>query len=98
MEPMKIQKRAGLSDFSTTQIYINLAGETFPEAAELLEERMLRAKIRAQLERPSPTPTTRAPHVRGSRSEVAAKRHSPKGRSGAGVEPTEPWVTRPHRF
>jgi site-specific recombinase XerD len=41
MEPMKIQKRAGHSDFSTTQIYINLAGETFPEAAELLEERML---------------------------------------------------------
>jgi integrase len=41
MEPMTIQKRAGHSAFTTTQIYINLAGETFPEAAELLEARML---------------------------------------------------------
>ena len=38
---MKIRKRAGHSNFWTTQISINLAGETFPEAAELLEERML---------------------------------------------------------
>jgi hypothetical protein len=34
-------ERAGHSDFATTQIYMNLAGETFPGAAELLEERML---------------------------------------------------------
>ncbi len=38
---MKIMKRAGQAAFGTTQIYINLAGETFPEAAELLEDRML---------------------------------------------------------
>jgi integrase len=46
MEPMQIMKRAGHSDFATTQIYINLAGETFPEAAELLEERMFGEKSR----------------------------------------------------
>ena len=45
MESMKIMKRAGHADFATTQIYINLAGETFPEAAELFEERMFGQKL-----------------------------------------------------
>jgi hypothetical protein len=40
MEPMQMMKRAGRSDFATTQLYIELAGETFPKAAELLEQRM----------------------------------------------------------
>jgi hypothetical protein len=44
MEPMQMMKRAGHSDFATTQLYIELAGETFPEAAELLEERTLGQK------------------------------------------------------
>ena len=45
MEPMKIMKRAGHADLSTTMIYVNLAGETFPEAAELLEQRMRGQKL-----------------------------------------------------
>ena len=45
MEPMQIMKRAGHADFTTTQIYINSAGETFTEAAELLEERMFGQKL-----------------------------------------------------
>jgi hypothetical protein len=32
--------RAGHSDFKTTQGYIDLAGETFREEADLLEERL----------------------------------------------------------
>jgi hypothetical protein len=33
--------RAGHSDFKTTQLYIDLAGETFREEAERLEQRLL---------------------------------------------------------
>lgn len=44
MEPMKMMKRAGHADFATTMIYVELAGETFPEAAELLEERLFGQK------------------------------------------------------
>jgi hypothetical protein len=32
--------RAGHSDFATTQLYIDLAGETFREEAELLDTRL----------------------------------------------------------
>jgi hypothetical protein len=32
--------RAGHSDFKTTQLYIDLAGERFREEAELLERRL----------------------------------------------------------
>jgi hypothetical protein len=35
--------RAGHSDFKTTQGYIDLAGETFREEAELADERMFGA-------------------------------------------------------
>jgi integrase len=45
MEPMKMMKRAGHADLATTMIYVNLAGETFPEAAELLEERLFGQKL-----------------------------------------------------
>ena len=45
MEPMKMMKRAGHADFATTMIYVELASETFPEAAELLEERMFGQKL-----------------------------------------------------
>jgi hypothetical protein len=38
--PAALQARAGDSDFSTTQLNIDLAGETFREEAERLEERM----------------------------------------------------------
>jgi integrase len=38
--PHAVMKRAGHSDFKTTQGYIDLAGETFHEEAERLEERI----------------------------------------------------------
>jgi integrase len=44
MEPMKMMKRAGHADLSTTMLYVDLAGETFPEAAEMLEARLLGQK------------------------------------------------------
>ena len=42
--PAALMARAGHSDFATTQGYIDLAGETFREEAELAEERMLGQK------------------------------------------------------
>lgn len=44
MEPLQMMKRAGHADPATTMIYVELAGETFPEAAELLEERLFGQK------------------------------------------------------
>jgi site-specific recombinase XerD len=38
--PAALQARAGHSDFSTTQLYIDLAGETFRDEAERLERRL----------------------------------------------------------
>jgi integrase len=43
--PAALMARAGHSDFKTTQGYIDLAGETFREEAELAEERMLGQKF-----------------------------------------------------
>jgi hypothetical protein len=42
--PAALMARAGRSDFKTTQGYIDLAGETFREEAELLEERLFGQK------------------------------------------------------
>lgn len=42
--PAALIARAGHSDFKTTQGYIDLAGETFREEAELLEERLFGQK------------------------------------------------------
>jgi len=39
----RIMARAGHSDFATTQLYIDLAGERFRDEAELLERRWLGA-------------------------------------------------------
>ncbi len=39
VEGMALMKRAGHSDFATTQRYIDLAGETFREEAELADAR-----------------------------------------------------------
>jgi hypothetical protein len=44
--PAALMARAGHSDFKTTQGYIDLAGETFREEAELLEERLFGQKSR----------------------------------------------------
>jgi integrase len=41
--PLAIMKRAGHSDFKTTQLYIDLAGETFRSEAERLERRIFAA-------------------------------------------------------
>jgi len=40
ISPTALMARAGHSDFATTQLYIDLAGETFREEAELLDERL----------------------------------------------------------
>jgi integrase len=40
MSPAALMARAGHSDFATTQIYIDLAGETFRQEAERLDERL----------------------------------------------------------
>ena len=40
MSPAALMARAGHSDFKTTQLYIDLAGETFREEAERLDERL----------------------------------------------------------
>jgi integrase len=38
--PAALMARAGHSDFATTQLYIDLAGETFRDEAELADERL----------------------------------------------------------
>jgi integrase len=38
--PAALMARAGRSDFATTQLYIDLAGEKFRDEAELLEQRL----------------------------------------------------------
>jgi site-specific recombinase XerD len=43
--PAALMARAGHSDFKTTHGYIDLAGETFREDAELLEERLFGQKL-----------------------------------------------------
>jgi hypothetical protein len=40
VSPAALMARAGHSDFKTTQGYIDLAGETFRQEAELADERM----------------------------------------------------------
>lgn len=96
--PAALMARAGHTDFKTTQAYIDLAGETFREEAERLERRLWSGsstKSRYQIEEASPdqaTPVEAATAEDGSFAAVSSQR------SGAGVEPTQPWVTRPHRF
>ena len=43
--PAAIQARAGHADFSTTQLYIDLAGVAFREDAEQAEARILGARL-----------------------------------------------------
>jgi integrase/recombinase XerC len=43
--PAALMARAGHSDFHTTQLYIDLAGETFREEADRLEERVFGHKV-----------------------------------------------------
>jgi hypothetical protein len=45
MSPAALMARAGHSDFKTTQGYIDLAGETFREEAELLDARVFGQKL-----------------------------------------------------
>jgi integrase len=59
--PAALMARAGHSDFKTTQGYIDLAGETFREEADLLERRLWGGsgtKNRYQVEDPSPVEAT----------------------------------------
>ena len=40
ISPAALMARAGHSDFATTQLYIDLAGETFREEADILDARL----------------------------------------------------------
>jgi integrase len=50
--PAALMARAGHSDFATTQLYIDLAGETFREEAERLEERVFGHNVRHDADEP----------------------------------------------
>jgi integrase len=67
MQGMAIMARAGHSDFGTTQLYIDLAGEQFPDEAELLEQRLWGAgtKTRYQTADPSPDQATATAATQG---------------------------------
>jgi integrase len=59
--PAALMARAGHSDFATTQLYIDLAGESFREEADRLEQRLWGesgTKSRYQTEDSSPMPAT----------------------------------------
>jgi hypothetical protein len=45
MSPAALMARSGHSDFKTTQGYIDLAGETFREEADLLDARLFGQKL-----------------------------------------------------
>jgi hypothetical protein len=80
--PAALMARAGHSDFVTTQLYIDLAGETFREEPDRLEERVfewVRAQVRAQVARFDNTRENESPALRGSR---------PTGATG--LEPATP--------
>jgi hypothetical protein len=90
-----LQARSGHSSFATPQLYIDLAGETFREEPDRLEERCSsRSGRQAGKSRASVGESEKLERPR-SAGLFPAKRRK---RSGAGVEPTEPWATRPHRF
>jgi hypothetical protein len=93
ISPAALMARAGHTDFAATQGYIDLAGETFREEAELLDTRLFGAKVGAKVaSRPPPSRTGETRFGRGFSPANGAKR------SGAGVEPTQRRVTPPHRF
>jgi integrase len=48
VSPAALMARAGHSDFATTQLYIDLAGETFREEAELADERLFGVGTRGE--------------------------------------------------
>jgi len=90
--PAALMARAGHSDFKTTQGYIDLAGETFREEAELLRGSPVRAEVGAEVAASLLHMETGEP-----RSGRAFRCKGTK-RSGAGVEPTERGAATPHRF
>jgi integrase len=97
--PAALMARAGHSSFTTTQGYIDLAGETFREEADRLERRLWGesgTKKRYQVAASSPEAATQP--VPEPVEKPVESRRFPRVRSGAGVEPTQPGVTRPDRF
>ncbi len=97
--PAALMARAGHSDFKTTQVYIDLAGETFRAEAERLERRLW-GPDQYQIPVPNPESVAKAANgpvaepVEGTRDMQAV----PRVRSGAGVEPTQRGAATPHRF
>ena len=109
--PAPLQARAGHSDYSTTQLYIDLAGETFREEAERLEERLSRYEGKNQpccagADRRQLTPL---PHREKSRQiairrwlrptadePVRGSRMRLEGVSDAAIQPHHPRARDPH--
>jgi hypothetical protein len=90
--------RAGHSDFKTTQLYIDLAGQTFREEAELSERRLLGGPVEKSGRNTAAAGSAADGDGGDRRGPTPADQGFREERSGAGVEPTEPWVARPHRF
>jgi len=98
LSPAALMARAGHSDFKTTQGYIDLACVMFREEAQRLEERLwggTGTKNRYQVP-DSFTDSATAHEPAGVQNRPIAGDST--SRSGAGVEPTQPGATRPHRF
>jgi hypothetical protein len=93
MGPGALQARAGHTSISTTRLYIDLAGQSFREEAELLERRLLGVEGSG---RNLPIEAT-TPDVSNG-DEDADWRELCGERSGVGVEPTQRRVAPPHRF
>jgi hypothetical protein len=91
--------RAGHSDFKTTQVYIDLAGERFREEAERLERRLWGSD---QYQIPVPNRDSVANSANGPVAEPVDETGDVQAvsrvRSGAGVEPTQRGAATPDRF
>ena len=87
MSGASIQKRAGHWSFSTTQIYIDLAGIEFPDENAKLAEMLwgIWSEIAVRS-------SGKHDHRRRRGGSDSAQR------SGVGVEPTQPGAARPGRF
>ena len=97
--PAALMARAGHSDFKTTQVYIDLAGERFREEAERLERRLWGSD---QYQIPVPNRDSVANSATGRVAEPVDETGDVQAvsrvRSGAGVEPTQRGAATPDRF
>jgi integrase len=97
--PAALMARAGHSDFKTTQVYIDLAGEMFREEADRLERRLWGSdRYQIPVRNRELVDTAESGPVAESVEETAEMQAVSRVRSGAGVEPTHRRATPAHRF